>query len=140
MSVCLLLLQYYMLAFVSLMYENIITYSDSPAPVNDDLFPLTSNLIMINNVGWRDDRQVSEGENMSDLPSVMSTIFSTFCLRQEKMNNNIDIYFTLDHYRLCPKETLATIYYVFPRKEFCVRVSWRIILLPNGLNHPSLEK
>lgn len=123
MFVCILLLQYYRLAFVSLMYENIITNSDSPAPVNDNPFPLTSNLKMINIVGGKDDRGVSQGEDMWDLPSVMSTIFNTFCLRQEKMNNNTDIYFTLDHYRLCPRETLVTIYYVFPRKEFCVRVS-----------------
>lgn len=111
-----------MLAFVSLMYESIITYSDSPAAVNNDPFPLTPNLIMINNVGWRDGNGVLQDEDMWDLPSVMSTVFSTFCLRQEKLNNNTDIYFTLDHYRPCPKETQATIYYVFPRKEFCVRV------------------
>lgn len=114
-TVCLLLLQYYMLAFVSLMYENIITNSDSSAPVNDNSFPLTPNLKMINIVVWRGDR----GVDMWDLPSVMSTIFSTFCLIQEKMNNNTDIYFTLDHYHLCPRETLVTIYCVSTEGILC---------------------
>lgn len=73
------------------MYKNIITYSDSPSAVNNDPFPLTSNLTMIYIVGWRDDREVVHGEDIWDLPYVMSTILSTFCLRQEKMNNNTDI-------------------------------------------------
>lgn len=83
--------------FLSPMYDNVITYSDSPEPVNNDPFPLTPNLIMIYNVGWTDDRGVSQGEDMWDLASVMSTVFSTFCLRLEKTKNNTDIYFTLDH-------------------------------------------
>lgn len=41
--------------FLSPTYDYIITYSDSPEPVNNDPFPLTPNLIMINNMGWRAD-------------------------------------------------------------------------------------